>query len=145
MGLTERSATLRSLILAGSAFNDSRISDKKDTELSRRLLAALSNDDFDEVQKIEKERETLEASAKTVPASEAVGEPIRRPQESDLYIPEDDDTKIVFSDEDDDAIEDGRVDPMEGLNLQDTLDEPRRNTQPNHHSPRIQKPQAKNQ
>lgn len=112
--------------------NDSRISDKKDTELSRRLLAALSNDDFDEVQKIEKERETLEASAKTVPASEAVGEPIRRPQESDLYIPEDDDTKIVFSDEDDDVIEDGRVDPMEGLNLQNTLEEPEESDSKSH-------------
>lgn len=112
--------------------NDSRISDKKDTELSRRLLAALSNDDFDEVQKIEKEREALEASAKTVPASEAIGEPIKGPQESDLYIPEDDDTKIVFSDEDDDVIEDGRVDPLEGLNLQDTLEEPEQDDNKSH-------------
>ena len=113
--------------------NNSRISDEKDTELSRRLLAALSDEDFDEVKKIEGERESLEASARTVPASEAVGESIKRPQESDLYIPEEDeDTKIVFSDDDDDTLEDGRVDPMEGLNLQDSLEEDNQHTNKPH-------------
>lgn len=103
--------------------NNSRISDEKDTELSRRLLAALSNDDFDEIEKIENERETLETSSRTVSASEAIGEPIKRPQESDLYIPEnEEDSKIIFSDEDDDEIEDGRVDPREGLNLQQEIE-----------------------
>lgn len=104
--------------------NNSRISDEKDTELSRRLLKALANDDFDEVRNIENERESLERSANTTPASEAVGEPIKRKEDNDLYIPEDDDEpKIVFSDEDDDTIEDGRVDPREGLNLKNELEE----------------------
>lgn len=101
--------------------NDSRISDKKDTELSRRLLKALADGDFDEAKNVENERDQLEKSARTVPASEAIGEPIKQ-EDDDIYIPEED-TKIVFSDEDDDEIEDGRVDPREGLNLKNDLED----------------------
>lgn len=124
--------------------NNSRISDEKDTELSRRLLKALANDDFDEVRNIENERESLEQSANTIPASEAVGEPIKHKEDNDLYLPEDDDgPKIVFSDDDDDPIEDGRVDPREGLNLTNELEDPEP-TQDKEHDP-AQTPQQTEQ
>lgn len=99
--------------------NDSRLTEEKDSELSRKILLALSNGDLDEAERIGNERDKLEQSARTVSASEAVGDPEPAThEESDLYVPEEEVAEPIFRDADDtDTAEPEKVDPREGLHL----------------------------
>lgn len=115
--------------------HDSRLTDEKEQEFNRRLFKAISESDFDEVQRIEQEREALEKSAPPA-QSPTASSPIE--EDDDVYIPEPIKKPAFEDDEDDEPIDDKVTNPLEGLNLsKDTSDEPAEDTasQPETSSP----------
>lgn len=123
--------------------HDSRLTDEKEQEFNRRLFKAISESDFDEVQRIEQEREALEKSAPPA-QSTAASSPIE--EDDDVYIPEPIKKPAFEDDEDDEPIDDKVTNPLEGLNLsKDTSDDPVDDTSPEPQTPNPDqetKPQA---
>lgn len=101
--------------------HDSRLTDEKEQEFNRRLFQAISKSDFDEVQRIEQEREALEKSTPSTDAHPAAS-PIE--EDDDVYIPEPVKKPAFEDDEDEEPIDEKVTNPLEGLNLsKDTSDE----------------------